>query len=118
MTTSNDRLTEQVDALNARVGPLETRRNQQELDMSTQENTPSLLDEFRYYLDHQTEMVKKYNGKVIVIREADVLGAYESYGKALSATEKDHPLGTFLIQKVSPGDTDHTQYFHSRVVFV
>jgi hypothetical protein len=86
--------------------------------MSTQEKTPSLLDEFRYYLDHQTEMVKKYNGKVIVIRGADVLGAYESYGKALSATEKDHPLGTFLIQKVSPGDTDHTQYFHSRVVFV
>ena len=31
MTTSNDRLTEQVDALNSRVGTLETRMDQQEL---------------------------------------------------------------------------------------
>ena len=31
MTTSNDRLTEQVGALNSRVGTLETWRNQQEL---------------------------------------------------------------------------------------
>ena len=32
-------------------------------------------------------------------------------------TEKSHKIGTFLVQKVSKGDTEYSQTFHSRVVF-
>lgn len=77
-----------------------------------------LQKEFKYYLAHQDEMVEKYNGKFIVIKEGEVLGAYDNELAAIAETEKEHELGTFLVQRVSPGDSAYSQTFHSRVVFV
>ena len=74
-----------------------------------------LLKEFRFYLDHQDEMVAKYNGKVIVITNGEVLGAYDNQLTALTETQKLHKLGSFLVQKVSPGKDDYTQTFHARI---
>jgi len=76
-----------------------------------------LQNEFNYYLSHQTELVAKYNGKFIVIKGTDVIGAYSSEFEAISETRKTHALGTFLVQKCEPGDRGYTQTFHSRVVF-
>lgn len=76
-----------------------------------------LSNEFNYYLSHQDELVKKYNGKYIVIIGEDVIGIYDSDVEALRETEKSHELGTFLIQKCTPGKEDYTQIFHSRVAF-
>ncbi len=75
----------------------------------------ALEREFNYYLSHQNELVEKYNGKTIVIIGEDVIGAYDSYEEAYCETEKNHELGTFLMQKCSPGDKDYTAVFHSRV---
>ena len=72
-----------------------------------------LMEEFDYYLEHQDEMVEKYNGKVIAIKGHEVLGAYSDSGEALAETRKTHALGTFLIQRVSPGPDDYTVQFHS-----
>ncbi len=77
----------------------------------------SLKTEFQYYLDHQDEMVKKYDGKFVVIKGSEVLAAYDDELTAIRETQKSHELGTFLVQKVSKGDADYTQTFHSRVVF-
>jgi hypothetical protein len=76
-----------------------------------------LEKEFEYYLDHQGELVKKYGGKFIVIKDCKVIGAYESELEALSETCKEHTLGTFLVQKCEPGSENYTQSFHSRVSF-
>ena len=76
-----------------------------------------LTKEFQYYRDHQDEMVEKYNGKVVVIKDQQVLGAYDDEILAVAETQKDHKLGTFLVQRVSPGSRDYVQTFHSRVVF-
>jgi hypothetical protein len=76
-----------------------------------------LKREFAYYLDHQDEMVEKYDGKYIVIRDGEVLGAYDDELTAITETQKWHELGTFLVQKVSRGSSDYSQTFHSRVVF-
>lgn len=76
-----------------------------------------LREEFQYYLDHQDEMVQKYDGKVIVIKGGTVLGAYDDELTAISETQKTHELGTFLVQRVSRGPNAYTQTFHSRVVF-
>ncbi len=75
-----------------------------------------LLDEFTYYLDHQDEMVAQYDGKFIVIKGEEVVGAYDSDLEAVVETKKVHPMGTFLVQKVSPGDADYTARFHSPIV--
>ena len=76
-----------------------------------------LREEFQFYLDHQDEMVEKYDGKYIVIKDGKVLGAYDDELTAVIESKKAHELGTFLVQLVSKGTSAYTQTFHSRVVF-
>lgn len=76
-----------------------------------------LKREFDFFLANQAELVKKYNGKFIVIKNQVVIGAYDDQATAVSETKKAHELGTFLVQKVEPGDQSYTQTFHSRVTF-
>jgi len=78
----------------------------------------SLKKEFDYYLKHQNELVKKYNGKHIVIKGTDILGAYDAENEAIRETMKEHKLGTFFVIKCEPGEDAYTQIFHSRVSFV
>ena len=73
--------------------------------------------EFEYYLAHQDELVKQYNGRFIVVKNCKVIGDYDDQATAVSEAQKDNELGTFLVQKVEPGDETHTQTFHSRVAF-
>ncbi len=74
-----------------------------------------LRKEFQFYRDNQDEMVDKYDGKVVAIKDGKVLGAYNSAGEALNKTQKTHELGSFLIQKVSRGNKDYTRTIRSRV---
>jgi UDP-N-acetylglucosamine 2-epimerase len=76
-----------------------------------------LEKEFQYYLDNQQELVKKYNGKVIVIIGNEVVGVYKNELDALKESQKEYEQGTFLIQKCTPGNEAYTQTFHSRVTF-
>ena len=71
--------------------------------------------EFEYYVAHQEELVKKYNGKFIVIMGHEVINSYNSEVEAIEETSKTHKLGTFLVQKCEPGEESYTQTFHSRV---
>jgi hypothetical protein len=74
-----------------------------------------LEKEFKYYLDHQDELVEKYNGKFVVIKDLKVIGAYDVELDAIRETAKHYELGTFLVQKCEPGKAGYTQTFHSRV---
>lgn len=76
-----------------------------------------LKREFEYYLANQKALVRKHKGKFIVIKNREVIGVYDDQVTAVSETEKMHELGTFLVQKVEPGNEAHTQTFHSRVAF-
>ena len=77
----------------------------------------TLKIEFEYYLKHKDELVEKYNGRVIVIKNQKVIGDYDSEIQAVAETSKTEDLGTFLVQTVSPGENGYTQTFHSRVIF-
>lgn len=77
----------------------------------------SLVEEFRYYLSHQDELVEKFRGKFVVIKGNMVLGAYASELEAIQKTTKDYELGTFLVQQCEPGKDSYTQTYHSRVSF-
>ena len=79
--------------------------------------TSPLEKEFQFYLDHQDDMVAKYDTKFVVIKDDVVLGAYDDELTAVTETQKSHEIGTFLVQKVSKGTSAYTQTFHSRVVF-
>ena len=77
-----------------------------------------LKKEFRYYLEHQAELVRQYKGKFIVIKNCEVIGSYDSELEAITETRKHHDLGTFLVQKCEPGTNNYMQMYHSRVVLV
>ncbi len=77
----------------------------------------ALNAEFQYYLDHQIELAKKYEGKYIVIKNQQVLGAYDDEVKAIKATSKNHELGTFLVQRCTPDPDSTVQTYHSRAHF-
>lgn len=74
-----------------------------------------LKKEFEYYLANQDELVTKHNGKYLVIKDSEVIGVFDDIKTAIETTSKTHLIGTFLVQKCTSGDTDHTVTFHSRV---
>lgn len=76
-----------------------------------------LEKEFKYYLDHQEELVNQYNGKFLVIIDQKVVGVYSSMDEAYFEAQKKYELGTFLIQKCTPGNSAYTMTFHSNVSF-
>ena len=72
--------------------------------------------EFQYYLDHQDELVKKYDGKFLIIKDREVQGAFSSKSEAYFEGEKKFDLGTFLIQYCSPGNMSFTQSYYTQNV--
>ena len=74
-----------------------------------------LEKEFKYYLEHQEELVKKNDGKFIVIKDYEIIGAFDSALEAVEKVTEQHELGTFLVQKCEPGAESYTQTYHSRV---
>lgn len=77
-----------------------------------------LKEEFKWYIEHQNELVKKYDGKFLVIKDKSIVGVYDREDVALFESEQKYELGTFLIQKCTRGNEAYTQSFNSRVIFV
>lgn len=71
---------------------------------------------FEYYLANQNDLVEKYNGKVVVIKDNQVIGAYDSEIAAFVATSKEHQPGSFIIQRVTPGQNAYTVNVASNLV--
>ena len=77
-----------------------------------------LKKEFQWFLDNQDELVKKYEGKVLVIVGSKVVGVYDSALEAYEAADSLYDAGTYLIQECVKGKEAYMQTFHSRVAFV
>ena len=75
-----------------------------------------LNKEFDFYKKNQKDFVEKYNGKYIVLQGEEVLGAYDTQSDAYLESEKNHEVGSFLIQHVSSGVKGYTATYHSRVI--
>lgn len=74
-----------------------------------------LEDEFQFYLDNQPEFVDRYEGRVIVLKNHEVIGVFGSEGEAVREVSKRHELGTFLVQRCEAGEEAYTRTFHSHV---
>lgn len=78
---------------------------------------PALIKEYEYYMTHHDELVEKYLGRIVVIKDGELLGAYSSEADAVEGTLAEHELGTFLVRQVKKDEDGTTQLFHSRVDF-
>ncbi|MDP3661311.1 MAG: DUF5678 domain-containing protein [bacterium] len=73
--------------------------------------------QLEYFKTHQDELVEKYEGKFLVIKDQKVQNVYDTETEAYTDAKKRFELGTFLIQQCLPGQASYTQTFHSRVAF-
>jgi hypothetical protein len=71
-----------------------------------------LRSEFEYFLEHQDELADRYEGKVIVVKGGQVIGAFDSVPEAVHETSKHHRLGTFLVQECGRGPECYTAVFN------
>jgi len=79
---------------------------------------PNLLEkEFQYFINHQDELVKKFNNKFIIIIDNNVEGAYDDIADAYIQTTQKFKPGTFLIQHCINGKEAYSQTFNSRAIF-
>lgn len=69
--------------------------------------------ELDFFISHQDELVKKYTGKVLVLKGAAVIGVHKNIRDAYFETQKEHPLGTFMLQPCEPGPQAYTVTFQS-----
>jgi len=77
----------------------------------------NLQQELAYFKKHQDELVERYEGKFLIIKDQKVEGAYDSEIDAYTDGKAKFELGTFLIQECLPGENTYTQTFHSRAIF-
>lgn len=75
------------------------------------------LSNLEEYKRQQNDLVKKYDGQIIAFKDGEVLGTFPTKVDALAEMKKQHPAGTYLIIKCTPGDEEYTRRFRSRAYF-
>lgn len=74
-----------------------------------------LAEELKYFKENQAELVRKYEGKFLVIKDQKIQEVCDTEMDAYTKAKDKFELGTFLIQQCLPGQESYTQTFHSRV---
>ena len=59
----------------------------------------TIVQDFSYFISHQKELVEKYRGKFIVIKNDQVISVFDDEIEAIIETQKSYPLGSFLVQQ-------------------
>ena len=66
------------------------------------------------YIERQGLLVAEYNGKIIALKDGEVLGAYPTKTDALEDMQRRGLApGGFMIVKCTPGDEEYTARFHT-----
>jgi hypothetical protein len=65
-----------------------------------------LQEEFHWYLSNQSELVKRYRGRYLVIAEQNVIADYNTIGDAYRVTTKTRNAGTFIIKFCIPAEEE------------
>jgi hypothetical protein len=73
-----------------------------------EEEAMGLQRELDYFIANQERLVERYRDKVLVIKDQQVVGAYDTPIEAYTEAQKKYDLGTFMIQPCSPGPAAYT----------
>lgn len=68
----------------------------------------NLNKNFDYYVEHQSELVKKYNGEYVVIVGQEVVGHFKTLDEAFNFANKKYQPGEFLLHQVGEGSENYT----------
>jgi hypothetical protein len=81
---------------------------------TTQEpETYSQRADLEWFINNQADLVKRYNGKTLIIRYQAVVGVFDEEFDAYLEGLRRYPAGTFSIQECIPGEEAYTSYIYS-----
>ena len=80
-------------------------------------DTELLKKNFYYYIANQDELVSKYDGKYLVIKDNQVQGTYDAMADAFKFGKEVFGMGNFIIQKCGAGKENYTATIHSPIIF-
>ena len=66
-----------------------------------------------WYIEHQKDLSTKYNGKVLLIVDQSLVGAFDSMQDAYAAALKKYTPGSFTLQPCSPDPDSYTLTLYS-----
>lgn len=64
--------------------------------------------ELAFFVANQDELVRRFRGTVLVLRGAEVVGAFPSPLDAYLAAREQFPMGSFMLQPCEPGADAYT----------
>jgi hypothetical protein len=70
-----------------------------------------LRDEYDYFTSSLDELLSKYSGRYIAIKNGTVIGDYDNFDDAYVNTSKTEKLGSFIIQHCVSDDEDSVAHF-------
>lgn len=69
--------------------------------------------DFEWFLRNYSELFKQYGKKYLVIKNATVLGTYDTPGEAVRKTSQTEELGTFIVQFCNGDESGYTNHITS-----
>ena len=72
-----------------------------------------LLKEYQWYLEHQEELARIYEGKILIIANEEVVSTFDNEQDAYCFAKNKHGLGNFLIQPCFKSKEIYTQTYYS-----
>jgi len=72
-----------------------------------------LKKNLEWYIANQKELSAKYNGKILLIVDQQLIGAFDSMEEAYLTACKTYAPGTFTLQPCSPDPDSYTLMLHS-----
>ncbi len=73
-----------------------------------------LYEDYNYYIDNLETLKQQYNNKLIIIKDKQVVGFYDTEQAAILASLSKYEIGTFLIQYVSDDKSSYTLFVNYR----
>ncbi len=85
------------------------------MDNKGNKQNDKLMANYQYYLDNYDELVKLYDGKVLVLVDSSVADTCDNEEQAYNLGATKYGLGNFIFQRCSRDQKAYTAKFHSRV---
>lgn len=74
-----------------------------------------LMANYQYYLDNYDELVKQYDGKVLVLVDCKVADVCNNEAEAYERGAAKYGFGNFIFQRCSKEQKTYSTILHSRV---
>jgi len=72
-----------------------------------------LKKNLEWYIAHQKELAEKYNGKILLIVDQNLVKFFDDIGAAYTEALKSYQPGTFTLQPCSPDADSYTLMLYS-----